>query len=425
MSRVLFLARELPHPPNAGDRVVTYGFLRALERRGHEIHVLGYGRSDDDPAADALRSFCASVDRVPSSKSGLPPALRKAARTATGRSDVMAMFHSTAFRDAAANWIRELTPDVVVAQHPYVGQFFLDGRVEDALAATGADPVTSAHVVEYAAHQRRRQHATDVRTQLALAAEIPRLRAEELAVYERSAATLVLGREDQAELEERVSGPVHRQRVGLDADSYETADSRHWSDESAADRGGEPAANRADGGRQNQLLFFGSYDWFPNADAARYLCERVFPRVREIDPDAELLLAGRGAGDDIAAYGDDEGVTFLGEVDDLAELVRAASVVVAPLRVGGGTRIKVLESMAWGAPVVTTPAGREGVEATAGEDICVADGVEEFATKTARLLDQPEERARLAANGREVVERRYSIDAVGESLERHLGLVNR
>lgn len=72
MSTVLALARELPYPPNAGDRVVTYGFLRALERRGHDVHVLAYERPDDGPAADALASFCGSVARVPAPDSPLP-----------------------------------------------------------------------------------------------------------------------------------------------------------------------------------------------------------------------------------------------------------------------------------------------------------------------------------------------------------------
>lgn len=406
MSRVLLLARELPFPPNAGDRIVTHGFLRALARRGHEVHVLSYGRESDESAADALRTFCSTVARVPPTKSSLPPPLRKAARAASGRSDVMAMFDSDAFRDAAAGRIRTLTPDVVMAQHPYMGQFFRYDRVENALAAVDARPVTSAHVVEYAAHRRQAQHAEHLRARLALAAEVPRLRREELAVYGRSERTLVLGREDRAELAGNVATPVSHQRVGLDVDGYNQV---------------------TDGGRReqtdgNRLLFFGSYDWFPNADAARHLCERIFPRIRDAYDEAELVLAGRGGGEEIAALGEREGVTFLGEVPDLAPLVRSAAAVVAPLRVGGGTRIKVLESMAWGAPVVTTTAGSEGVEAAHGDAMVVADGVEAFAAETVRLLEHPEERTRLGENARATVERRYSIPAIAAGLERNLGL---
>ena len=424
MSGVLFLVRELPYPPNAGDRVVTYGFIRALASCGHEVHVLGYERPDDDPAAAELQSDCASVDRVPATGSPLPSSLRKAVRAMAGRSDVMAMFDSEAFTEAAAARIHALEPDIVVAQHPYMGQFFLTDDVEQALGATSAEPVTSAHVVEYAAHRRQQDTASDLQSRVALAAEVPRLRREELAVYERSTRTLVLGREDQAELEGRVSGPVHKQRVGLDVDRYETATHLAEQDERAHADG----APRGDGGRsrdagEDRLLFFGSYDWFPNADAARYLCEDVFPEIRAAYSGAKLILAGRGADDDIAAYGDHEGVTFQGEVDDLASLVQSSAAVVAPLRVGGGTRIKVLETMAWGVPVVTTPAGAEGVEATRGRDLHVASSTEEIVEKTVQLLEEPDERSRMGASARKIVEQRYSIDAVGDELEQNLGLV--
>lgn len=426
MSSVLFLTRELPYPPNAGDRIVTYGFINALARRGHEVHVLGYERPDDDAAADALESVCASVGRVPPSKSPLPPPLRKAVRAAMGQSDVMAMFDSGALAEAAAVHVRTLEPDVVVAQHPYVGQVFQADAVERALAATAAEPVTSAHVVEYAAHRRQRRHAADLRSRVALAAEVPRLRREELAVYERSRRTLVLGREDREELAGRVSGPVRRQRVGLDVERYETAASppEQEQEERVALPDGARGRDVADGGgsRDDRVLFFGSYDWFPNADAVRHLCEDVFPEIRAAHPAVELVLAGRGADEEIAGYGDRGGVTFHGEVDDLASLVRSAAAVVAPLRVGGGTRIKVLETMAWGVPVVTTPAGAEGIEATPGEDLHVADSTEAFAAQTARLLADPAERARMGANARETIERRYSIDAIGGELERYLGL---
>lgn len=414
MSRVLALTRELPYPPNAGDRIVTYGFLRALRERHHEVHVLSYGRSGDDPAAAALDSFCASVSRLPRAESSLPAPLRKGVRAAIGRSDVMAMFDSPRFRQAAAHRIQSLAPEVVLAQHPYMGQCFLDGGVEAALAATGADPVTSAHVIEYLAHRRHRRHARGMRTRLALTAELPVLRRAELQVYERSARTLVLGHTDLTELEARIASPVRCQRVGLDISTYDPGTRAN----------GPPGAATDDGGRGGRapLVFFGSYDWFPNADAARYLCERIFPKIRARHDNTELVLAGRGADDAVRAYDAIKGVRFVGNVGDLASLVKNAAAVIAPLRIGGGTRIKVLESMAWGVPVVTTPAGAEGVNATAGEDFYVASSVEEFVTKTIRLLECPSERVRVGANARETVERRYSIAAIARELERNLGL---
>ncbi|MFC7157378.1 glycosyltransferase family 4 protein [Halomarina halobia] len=400
MSRVLLLARELPHPPNAGDRIVTYGFVRALAARGHDVHVLAYRRDDDEPSASALREYCASVRRVPSADSPLPPTARKALNYARGRSDVMAMFDSWAFRVVAAHRVREVDPDVVLAQHPYIGQVVRDDRVARAIDEAGARVVTNAHVVEYAAHRRYRECTDDPRTRAELALEIPLLRASERAVYDASDRTLVLGERDRERLDG--VGDVRVQRVALDADDYRPAD---------------PADAVPD-----RLLFFGSYNWFPNRDGIAWFVEDILPTVRRARPDVELLVAGRGAPESVRALGDRPNVRFAGEVGDLAPLVRSASAVVAPLRVGGGVRIKVLESMAWGAPVVTTPSGFEGVQATPGDDLLVPDSTGGFADATVRVLEDDRLRERIARNARETVRERYSTDAVADRLEENLGL---
>ncbi|WP_254546547.1 glycosyltransferase family 4 protein [Halomarina pelagica] len=402
MSRVLLLARELPHPPNAGDRIVTHGFVRALAARGHDVHVLAYRRDGDESDAAALREPCASVRRIPSADSPLPPTARKLANYARGRSDVMAMFDSRAFRVVAAQRVREVDPDVVLAQHPYIGQVVRDERVARAIDETGARVVTNAHVVEYAAHRRFRECTDDPSTRAELALEIPLLRRSELAVYEASDRTLVLGERDRERLDALDALDVRVQRVALDADAYRPAD---------------PAAAVPD-----RLLFFGSYNWFPNRDGIAWFVEEILPTVRRARPDVELLVAGRGAPESIRNLGDRPNVRFVGEVEDLAPLVRSASAVVAPLRVGGGVRIKVLESMAWGVPVVTTPSGFEGVEATPGEDLLVPDSAEGFADATVRLLEDGRLRERIARNARGTIRKRYSTDAVADRLEENLGL---
>lgn len=401
MSTVLVLARELPFPPNAGDRIVTYGFLCGLAARGHEVHLLAYGRAGDGPAAERLQETCASVVRVPRPESSLPPTARKLARAGIGRSDVMEMFSSTDFRNAAASRIRALAPAVVLAQHPYMGQVFREPVVERAVAETDARLVTNAHVIEYAAHRRQHEHSDDPLERAMLTLEIPRLRRAELAVYEAADRTLVLGEEDREELRGRVSGPVTCQRVALDVESYTPS--------TTADH-------------PNHLLFFGSYDWFPNEDAVSFFCESVFPEIRAARPATELVVAGRGAPPAVRALGARPGITVLGEVEDLASLVRSAAVVVAPLRVGGGVRLKVLESMAWGTPVVTSGPGFEGVVARPGEDLLVAADWREFVTETVGLLDDPDERRRIAENARQRIEETYSLSSASGELAANLGL---
>jgi glycosyltransferase involved in cell wall biosynthesis len=383
--------------------MVTHGFVRGLTERGHAVHVVAYGTETDRERAEALADRAESVRLVPRAKSDLPPRLRKLRNYARGRSDVMAMFESPSLAAATRERLRDLGPDVVLAEHPYIGQVFREPEVRRAAAEAGATLVTNAHVVEFAVHRRYRALAEDLETRGELALETPRLRREELAVYEASERVLVLGSEDRATLVEAgVSTPIATQHVALDPDEYAT--------------GSPPRSGATD------LLFFGSYGWFPNEDAVTAFAESAWPRIRAEQPDARFVVAGRSAPESVRALDAEPGVEFAGEIPDLGRAVREACAVVAPLRVGGGTRLKVLESMAWGAPVVATAAGFEGVDARPGAEVAVADDWATFAEKAVELLDSPERRRRLGRNARRRVEQVYALEEATAELEANLGL---
>ncbi|WP_435179282.1 glycosyltransferase family 4 protein [Halorussus sp. AFM4] len=406
MASVLVLAREPPHPPNAGDRIVTHGFARGLAERGHDVHLVAYGTETERERAAALTEYADSVRLVPRAKSDLPARLRKLRHYVADRSDVMAMFGSPSLTRAARERIRDLEPDAALAEHPYIGQVFRDAGVRRAAAGAGTTLVTNAHVVEFAVHRRYRGLAPDLETGVELALETPRLRREELAVYAASDRVLVLGSEDRAELVDAgVETPVLTQHVGLDPEDYEV-----------------PSRPRADA---TDLLFFGSYGWFPNEDAVTTFVDAAWPRIRAARDDARLLVAGRDAPESVRATGEAPGVEFVGEVEDLGQAVRDAAAVVAPLRIGGGTRLKVLESMAWGAPVVATAAGFEGVDARPGAEVAVADDWAGFADRAVDLLADPERRARLGRKARRRIEQVYALDAAAAELEANLGLDSR
>lgn len=407
MARALVLAREPPHPPDAGDRVVTHGLIQALASRGHEVHLLTYARGEDAQRLSALAETCASVSTVPAEAAGADgdpsPRWRKLTRALRGRSDVMAMFDAAAFTEACARRIGELDIDVVVAEHPYMGQPFLREPVRQAMRSTGARPVVNAHVVEHVAHRRRREQRVDGPIdRWLLGLEIPRLQRAEEAVYEAAERVLVLGERDRERLAGAIETPVHLQRVPLDVARYQPR---------------PPSPVDAP-----RLLFFGSYDWFPNEHGIRRFAEAGFDHVRAAVPDAELLVAGRRAPRAVQRLGEREGVRFLGEVDDLEARVHEASLVLAPIWIGGGVRIKVLESMAWGAPVAATRTALEGVRAETGEEVAAAETPQALAEGVVGLLEAPKERQRLGRRARKRIEADYGLEAVSRELEANLGL---
>ncbi|NYI04597.1 glycosyltransferase family 4 protein [Allostreptomyces psammosilenae] len=143
------------------------------------------------------------------------------------------------------------------------------------------------------------------------------------------------------------------------------------------------------------ILFQGSFDWAPNAHAARWLTGEILPRIRARVPDARVVLAGRSTPEVDALAGPH--VTVTGAVPSMTPYLRAADLVVVPLRVGSGTRIKILEAFAHGVPVVSTTIGAEGLDVVAGEHLAVADTADGLARHCVDLLTDRSRRDAMAA----------------------------
>jgi glycosyltransferase involved in cell wall biosynthesis len=168
--------------------------------------------------------------------------------------------------------------------------------------------------------------------------------------------------------------------------------------------------------RPGRMIYSGSVTYSANLDAVRYFARDIFPVIRQARP-ATFVITGSTGDTDVSDLLADGTITLTGRVADAAHLVAHSSVAVVPLRIGGGTRLKILEAMAVGTPVVTTSKGAEGLDVEHGENILIADSPEAFAKAVLRVLDDFVLRARLAANGRRLVERLYTWDRIGNLLE--------
>jgi polysaccharide biosynthesis protein PslH len=165
------------------------------------------------------------------------------------------------------------------------------------------------------------------------------------------------------------------------------------------------------------LVFVGSADWAPNRDAMHYLVEQILPRIGNgHGPRGLVRWVGRVGEREDRAFSGVRGLELAGEVSDIRPSVSAAACFVVPLRVGGGTRLKILHAWALGKAVVSTPLGCEGLDARHGENILLADSAEAFAAATRDVLDDPALRQRLGAAGRRTVERQYDWNVVGDGL---------
>jgi glycosyltransferase involved in cell wall biosynthesis len=163
------------------------------------------------------------------------------------------------------------------------------------------------------------------------------------------------------------------------------------------------------------MIFVGQMSWFPNRDGVMWFLDEILPRIVRARPDAQFALVGKNAGlqvpEPVAAN-----VQLLGFVDDLVPVMREAVVYVVPLRAGSGTRLKVLEAMAFGKAIVTTHIGSEGIALEEGDNAIYADSAEDFAAAVLRVMDDPSLAWRLGGRARELAVARYDWDAITASM---------
>ncbi len=159
-------------------------------------------------------------------------------------------------------------------------------------------------------------------------------------------------------------------------------------------------------GDERDLVFIGSMDWFPNEDGMIYFLSEIFPKIKRRIPDVRFWVVGRNPSKRLRSFGY-EGVIITGAVDDVRQYLKRAAVVVVPLRIGGGTRLKILEAMASGRCVVSTSLGAEGIDAKDGEEIIIADDPDSFCDKVVQLLEDIDKRKKIAISARRLVEKNY------------------
>jgi glycosyltransferase involved in cell wall biosynthesis len=164
-----------------------------------------------------------------------------------------------------------------------------------------------------------------------------------------------------------------------------------------------------------ELVFTGSMDWMPNQDAIAYMVEEILPRIRERVPNATLTVVGRNPPPAIRALGDGNTfITVTGSVPDVRPYLARGTVFVVPMRVGGGTRLKIYEAMAMGCPVVSTTIGAEGLPLRNGDTIALADDPARFADAVVDLLRSPERAEAMAARAERLVRSEFGWQKVAE-----------
>jgi glycosyltransferase involved in cell wall biosynthesis len=169
--------------------------------------------------------------------------------------------------------------------------------------------------------------------------------------------------------------------------------------------------------RRSHIVFTGSMDWLPNEDGMNYFVRDILPLIRHAEPEATLSIIGRSPTPAVRRLAEERGVEVTGSVDDVRPHVAAGSVYIVPLRIGGGTRLKIFEAMGMAKAIVSTTIGAEGLPVTDGTDIVLADDPAGFASAIVGLIRDDGRRRRIEQAARRLVVERYDWSAVAQDFE--------
>jgi sugar transferase (PEP-CTERM/EpsH1 system associated) len=395
---ILWLKSDLLLPLDKGGKLRTWHLLRHLARR-HEITYLAFA-APDVPAAsiEGMREVAAHVECIPrtdAAKRSLRFYLDAGLHLFDPLPYAIGKYRSAAFSRRVAALMRERAFDVVVCDFvlPAVN---LPGQLACPL-------VIFTHNVESEIWRRHADTQRNALLRWLYAAQHQRmLRFEERALA-RADGILAVSDADADTLTRlypgAVRGPVHVVPTGVDTAFF------------------TPARSTAD---SRTLVFTGSMDWLPNEDAMLFFCAEVLPLIREAEPATSLVIVGREPTPAVRRLAHEHGITVTGRVDDVRPPVAEAAVYVVPLRIGGGTRLKIFEAMAMGKAVVSTGIGAEGLPVRDGEHLLLADEPRAFAGAVVALLRDVDRRRQIEAAARALMVERYDWSAVAGALEEAL-----
>jgi glycosyltransferase involved in cell wall biosynthesis len=357
-----------------------YEILRVLAER-HEVNLLAYARPDEGQGATALESLGIGVTTV-EAPSG-HKRLAQASSLLTTRSFEVQRLRSRKMQVAISAAACRLEPDVILVEFSQMACF-------DFPATTAL--IVDEHNIEFELHQRLAKVEPGFARKAFNWLEATKLRREECRTWTRASACLVTSRREKAIVE----GMSPRTLVevipnGVDMDYYSNQDAQ------AIDR--------------SAIVFTGRMNYRPNADAAINFARDILPTVLRDRGDAVFYVVGSDPPPEVRALAGSN-VVITGAVDDVRRYLHRAAVVVAPIRAGSGTRLKILEALAAGKGVVSTQLGCEGLDVQPGKDLLVADSPEKFAAEVVRLLGDPGLSAVLGARGAARVAQAYGWDTV-------------
>jgi len=394
--KVLIVNEGLGYPPRGGNWLRTLNLMLPLARR-HDITYV-CRRSIDEGAVEVARAFY-EAHGIRMRVSGDPPANNRGisfyARLAANLASPLPYSIASHRNAAVRSELRRIAnaEDIDLFQCEALGY-------ADSLLGTNTRTIVTAHNVESLIWERLYETERHRLKRWFIRHQLVKYERYERAVLQRASRVVAVSREDATLLEERFGVPdAAVVDNGVDVSYFAAV---------AATRRPDP----------KQILFLGSLDWRPNLDGIDLLLTRVMPEVLAAEPDAHLTVVGRNPPPALVRrLRREPNVELHADVDDVRPYLARSSVMAVPLRIGGGSRLKILEAIASGLPVVSTRIGCEGLIFEPGRDLSVVASEDQMAAALVEAIRNPARAAEMVRRGRTVIDAHYDWGRLADRLE--------
>lgn len=395
---ILWLSHNVPYPPVSGALQRNYNLIKRVAAR-HNVYLLAFNQKallfdekDVQESRQVLERLCSHVEilSIPSDFSRFCWHKLVLASCFSKDSYSINWLKSQEMHARIKNALKEVKFDLVHYDTIGLVEYFHDvGSVVKVL---------NHHNVESAVMKRRARTETNILKRLYFHSEAIKLKLAEKEFCAQATVNLVVSHPDAAELLEICpQANVALCENGCDTDYLQPT--------------------KTESPEPGHLLFMGDFKWYPNRYAILYFIKEVWPELVRECPSVKLTVVGAHSPKELIRLASRDGrLQITGFVEDIRPYFRKADMVICPIRDGGGTRLKILDAMAMGKPIITTSIGCEGIDVIPGRDVVIADTAHEFVVQIKSLMANPSMKAQLSSGVRRIAERKYSWTAISNRL---------